>query len=113
MPDDLLSHSLDRWTAAVSVDPAFEREVWRRIAIAENRPAPRRLTEILAIWFSRPSIAGLFAAGCVVAGLFLAELRVARAQQQHNALLAHSYLRLIDPLLGEPAFNASSVPPPP
>jgi len=57
--------------------------------------------EDLDLWLSRPPFAALFVACCALLGLFLAEVRVNRHEREQSALLARSYLQLIDPLLKE------------
>ena len=75
----------------------LRREVWRRIALAES-DGPRR-SFWLVEQLNRPFFATVFVFGCVVAGLFLAEVRVARLQSDASSRLARSYLQLINPLL--------------
>jgi len=96
-PPDPLEPILNRWK-----DPAPGRslapEVWRRIAQLEDR-RPAGLWAEFDAWLARPPFAVLFVTCCALLGLFLAEVRVNRAQQEHSAELARSYLRLIDPLM--------------
>jgi hypothetical protein len=94
---DPLDPLLDRWSEVPSPSPHLAREVWRRVALAESQanPRPFRLFEQLA----RPFLATVFVFGCVVTGLFLAEVRVARLQDEASSRLARSYLQLINPLL--------------
>jgi len=72
-------------------------EVWRRIALAEERERFGLFERIHAI-FARGSFAAAFVLGCVLMGLFLAEVRKSRQQAEYNRELVQSYLRLIDPL---------------
>jgi hypothetical protein len=100
-PKDDLDALLDTWTPPAP-PPSLEREVWNRIERDDRRHG--------GSWFlswdtllSRPPIAALFVACCVLGGLFFAEWRVARAQEERNARLAESYLKLIAPLVAEAA----------
>ena len=97
---DPLDPLLDRWTEPRGPAPNLAPEVWRRIAEEEKRP--RGIGAIWAdidAWLSRPPFAALFVTCCALLGLFLAEVRVNRQQREQSALLARSYLQLIDPLL--------------
>jgi hypothetical protein len=100
MTPDPLDPLLDRWAEQPEPDPGLAREVWRRIALSEE--AGRRTSGFwgeLDSVLSRPAFATLFVASCALLGLFLAEVRLNRQQQEHSAQLARSYLQLIDPLL--------------
>ncbi|HEY1765186.1 MAG TPA: hypothetical protein VGF85_09705 [Opitutaceae bacterium] len=92
---DPLDPVLDRWEA-----PAHSRnlapEVWRRI---QEEEASRGPFSGFLDNLTRPSFAALFAACCVFLGLFLAEVRINHEQRRRGALLAQSYIQLIDPLL--------------
>ncbi len=82
---------------------SVQHEVWRRIAHGEQAAQ----TETLHWWtrveatFARPAFAAAFVAACVLLGLFLAEVRVARLQSERTAALEQNYLRLVDPLFHE------------
>lgn len=98
-PDDPLDHLLERWRDAPPPLPeSVAPEVWRRIAAADEQAQPGGWARI-AEAFARPSFAVAFVAACVLLGLFLAEIRVSRLQNERSAQLAKSYLQLIDPLL--------------
>jgi hypothetical protein len=101
---DPLDHLLDRLDKALPPAPgSVAPEVWRRIQQAERAaalPAPG-WREHLHAAFGRTSFAAAFVVGCVLLGLFLAEVRSSRRQAEYSAQLAHSYLQLIDPLRGE------------
>lgn len=88
-------------------------EVWRRIREADSagRTSPGRFR--LEMAFARPSFAAAFVTACILAGLFLAEMRLTRLEVTRNAQLARSYLRLIDPLIaGAPPATGDLRPPP-
>ena len=51
--------------------------------------------------FARPSFSIGLVLGCILLGLFLAEIRVAKIQSDRSTALAQSYLQLINPLLEE------------
>jgi hypothetical protein len=99
-PPDPLDRLLDRWTGPSGGGTDVSSEVWRRIAQEARRP--RGLGAWWAEidgWLARPPFAALFVACCALLGLFLAEVRVNHQQREQSALLAQSYLQLIDPLL--------------
>jgi hypothetical protein len=99
-PPDPLDPLLDRWAEPGGDGPNLAPEVWRRIALDERtgRGIPGLWREVES-WLARPPFAALFVACCALLGLFLAEVRVNRQQREQSALLARSYLQLIDPLL--------------
>lgn len=96
---DPLDPLLDRWGTSPVVHP-LAGEVRRRLGAADARRTPASI-------FSRPAFAAVFAAACILLGLFLAELRVTEQHRQRDAQLLESYRRLIDPLL-----TAAPFPPP-
>ncbi len=99
---DPLDPLLDRWRHTEAETPSLAPEVWRRIGVEERKKgALASFWEDLDMWLSRPPFAALFVACCALLGLFLAEVRVNRHERQQSALLAKSYLQLIDPLLKE------------
>ena len=98
-PDDPLDPLLEHWRdAAPPLAESVAPEVWRRIAAADERARPGWWARVAEV-FARPSFAVAFVAACVLLGLFLAEVRVSRLQNERSAQLARSYLQLIDPLL--------------
>jgi hypothetical protein len=104
--NDPLEPLLTRWSQVRPPAPSPEvlaTEVWRRIADAEAAASEPTFWGRLDAVFSRPSFAAVFIAACTVFGLFLAEVRLSRAQAQRNVQLAQAYIRLIDPLLEQPA----------
>ena len=94
---DPLDRLLDRWSDTPDPSSDLRRVVWRRIALVESHAPPRSFW--LVEQLNRPFFATVFVFGCVVTGLFLAEVRVARLQSEASSRLARSYLQLIDPLL--------------
>jgi anti-sigma-K factor RskA len=99
-PSDPIDPLLDQWTRTAEPSPKLTSEVWRRIALAEASPEPRRgLWSQLDAWFSKPAFAAMFVTCCALLGLFLAEVRLNQEQRDRSAQLARSYLLLIDPLL--------------
>jgi hypothetical protein len=103
-PSDPLDSWLNRWSETPEPSANLTREIWRRIALREAKAQPRSWG--LLEQFSRPFFAAVFVFGCVVTGLFLAEVRVARQQTEVSAQLAKSYLQLIDPLLRDSSPEA-------
>lgn len=107
-PSDPLDPLLERWRdAAPPLPEHLTAEVWRRIAAAETPDPHLSLFARVEAVFSRPSFAVAFVAACTLLGLFLAEVRLSRLQTEHNAQLAQSYLKLIDPLLETAATSRS------
>lgn len=108
---DPLDPLLERWRSAPPPPPSAEElslEVWRRIADAEGQAAETGWFTRLETTFSRPSFAFAFVAACMLLGLFLAEVRLSRQQQQRNMQLAHAYIQLIDPLLQDTATASAT-----
>lgn len=100
-PLDPLDELLERSRRDIPPQPgSVSPEVWRRIEAAETK-RPRGWLEQLHGVFARPSFSVTFVAACMLLGLFLAEVRSSRLQAERSVQLAQSYLRLIDPLLGE------------
>jgi len=105
-PSDPLDQLLDRWRATPEPPSRLTQEVWRRIAVAE-RPAERPgWLARLETAFARPSFAVAFVMACLLLGMFLAEARLSRLHAARGVQLAQSYLRMIDPLLDNPATPA-------
>lgn len=99
-PPDPLDPLLDRWDRTSEPPPRLAAEVWRRIAHSEEAAAPTLpWWAPIEAWFARPPFAVLFIASCALLGLFLAEVRVNRLENERSAQLARSYLQLIDPVL--------------
>jgi hypothetical protein len=101
---DPLDAWLNRWSETPEPSANLTRDVWRRIALSEAKAQPGNWG--LVEQFSRPFFAAVFVFGCVVTGLFLAEVRVARQQTEVSTQLAKSYLQLIDPLLHDSSGEA-------
>ena len=105
---DPLDSLLDRWGEPPEPPPHLAREVWRRIAVVDNRAErPGFLARIEAA-FAQPSFAVAFVAACMLLGLFLAEMRLARLHAERGAQIAQSYLRMIDPLVDENAGKVAA-----
>jgi hypothetical protein len=99
-PPDPLDPLLDHWTKVPEPSNRMASEVWRRIALAEEKSHHATAGwGIINAWFSRVPFAVMFIASCALLGLFLAEVRVNRQQRERSTMLARSYLQLIDPLL--------------
>jgi len=99
-PPDPLDPLLDRWAQAPAPASNLASEVWRRIALTESSDRdPEGFWTAMGMWLVRPQFAALFVICCALAGLFLAQVRVTQREREHSALLARSYLQLIDPLL--------------
>lgn len=101
-----LDKALDAWN---DVDVAHYRlpsRVWSRIVNEEKSPAvlPGFLGLVQTL-LSRPVYASAFLVLCVLGGLLLAEIRVAREQVQRGEQLAEAYKQVIDPLLNESDFE--------
>lgn len=96
-PPDPLDKLLNSWSDVPEPPAGLTREVWRRIALNESH-ASRGEPWILER-FTKPLFAAAFVFSCAAAGLFLAEVRIARLQTEASSQLARSYLALINPLL--------------
>ncbi len=108
-PPDPLDSLLDRWSSTPDPSSRLSANVWQHIAVSERATAsPKGWWPALESWFGRPAFAIGFVAGCALAGLFMAELRVSHLQRERNAQLARSYLLLIDPLLNAPPSDHRS-----
>lgn len=99
---DPLDAALQALSAETPRQPgSVQREVWRRLAHAESTPTSRTQHGWWRIEaaFAHPAFATVFVAACLLLGLFLAEVRLNRAQHERTAALERGYLQLIDPLL--------------
>src|SRR5690606_1530067 len=91
----------ERWRADTpSLPQSVRPEVWRRIEYAEEHPGLRGWLTRIELAFSRPAFATAFVIAAVLLGLFLAEVRLSDAERHRNAELQRSYLRLLDPQVG-------------
>ena len=99
-PPDPLDPLLNRWSETPEPPPRLSADVWQRIARAQDNPGSTTgWRAAIEAWFARPSFAIMFITCCALLGLFLAERRVNRLENERSAQLARSYLQLIDPLL--------------
>lgn len=98
---DPLDTLLTAWKAPCKGERPIKPEVWRRIALLEAEQESPSFWERVEKVFQRPSFALAFVAACMLAGLFLAELRVAQTHAQRSLQFASSYLQLIDPLVSK------------
>lgn len=95
---DPLEKLLDGWKQTPPPPAHLQAEVWRRIALAEAAEEESLWKRLDAV-FARPSFAVAFVAAFMLAGLFVAEVRLSKLHAERNAALAQSYLKLIDPLI--------------
>lgn len=99
---DRLDELLESWDKVRVGHPRLNQRVWARIANEESDssafvlPGFFRLVHSI---LSRPAYASAFVVGCVLVGLLLAEVRVAKEQAKRGTQLAESYKQVIDPLL--------------
>lgn len=100
-PIDPLDQLLDNWKKTPAPPQNLKKEVWRRIAVAEAEEESISLWSRIEAVFARPSFACIFVAACMLAGLFVAEIRLSKMHAERSALFAKSYLRLIDPLISQ------------
>lgn len=105
---DPLDPLLDKWMPPPPTPRQLRAEVWRRIAVVEAEEEAPSLWERIEATFHRPSFAITFVAACMLAGLFIAELRVTQVHSRRNAQFATSYLSLIDPMLADARTAASA-----
>lgn len=98
---DPLDRLAAEWREPAPPNPALRRQVWARIAAAEQHQPTRRVTAWLAelrALLRQPATAG-FVILCVVLGLLSAELRATRTPLQDVGRVATTYLQAINPLL--------------
>lgn len=107
-PSDPIDSLLDRWREVPEPPAHLATEVWRRIAVIDNRADRPGLFDRIEAAFMSPSFAITFVAACMLLGLFLAEVRLTRLHAERGAQIAQSYLRLIDPLMDKPAVKVAS-----
>jgi hypothetical protein len=107
-PPDPLDSLLDHWRETPEPPSHLEREVWRRIALVDSRAERPGLFARIEAAFFRPSFAVAFVAACMLLGLFLAEMRLARLHAERGAQIAQSYLKMIDPLIEETAVKVAA-----
>lgn len=107
-PSDPLDSLLDRWRESPEPPPHLTSEVWRRIAVVESRADRSSFWAQVESVFARPSFSVAFVTACVLLGLFLAEMRLSNLHAERGVQIAHSYLRLIDPLVDETAVKVAS-----
>lgn len=98
---DPLDSLLNKWAPPPPTPRHLKAEVWRRIAVVEAEEEAPRWWERLESVFRRPSFALTFVAACMLAGLFVAELRVTQVHARRGTQFAASYLRLIDPAMAD------------
>lgn len=97
---DPLDQLLDEWR----VDTTHTRltgRVWNEIERRNRHRRENSFLHRLESVFARPSFSIVFVLSCILLGLFLAEIRVARIQSARSTTLAQSYLQLVNPLLEE------------
>lgn len=102
---DPLDDLLDHWRLPATAAPDLEARIRREIVAAGRQVEKNTWLTRLGTAFARPSFAFTFVAACILLGLFLAEVRVARLHAAYGAQIARSYVQLIDPLYGS---NASA-----
>jgi len=107
-PFDPLDPLLDRWRESPEPPAHLTTEVWRRIAVVESEAERSGFIARVETAFARPSFAIAFVAACMLLGLFLAEVRLSNLHAERGAQIAQSYLRLIDPLINEPAVKVAA-----
>lgn len=108
---DPLDSLLDQWAPPPKTPRHLRAEVWRRIAVVEAQDEAPSFWERLESVFVRPSFAFTFIAACMLAGLFIAELRVTQLHAQRSVQFANSYLSLIDPVLAQNADSHATTEP--
>jgi hypothetical protein len=104
--EDPLDPVLERWRLPKPPDAPMAPEVWRRIAASEGRRERPGWSALAGVWFFRTVFAATFAAACVLAILLVGERRRSRLRAEHEAQLVRNYIRLIDPLVGDPGAGA-------
>ena len=108
MTPDPIDPLLNQWAPPPPTPRHLRAEVWRRIAVVEAEDEMPSLWERIEATFRRPSFAFTFVAACLLAGLFIAELRVTQVHAKRSAQFASTYLNLIDPMLADARAHVSS-----
>ena len=67
----------------------------------QDNQAPQAAWKRAIAMFSQPAFSVAFVAFCMLLGLFLAEVRLTRAQEERGVQIAGDYIRLVDPLTNQ------------
>ena len=97
---DPLDQLLDEWRVETT-ETRLSSRVWNEIERRNPHGRETSFLRRLEAVFARPSFSIVFVLSCILLGLFLAEVRVARIQSARSTILAQSYLQLVNPLLEE------------
>lgn len=97
MEDIEIQRVLSEWRVDISVPPAFNSEVWRRLERA--RPEPR--AEVFLAWLnqflSKRSVVVSIAAVSLMVGLGIGQAHASRDLQLGELELKSLYLQSVDP----------------
>jgi hypothetical protein len=97
---DPLDQLLDEWRVETT-ETRLAGRVWNEIERRNLHTSEAGFLRRLETVFARPSFCVAFVLSCVLLGLVLAEVRVAKIQSARSTTLAQSYLQLVNPLLEE------------
>jgi hypothetical protein len=99
--DPKLRQVLNTWQVSPPPAPEFQRNVWRRIAAADERAA-RTLAVRLRDWFlvelPKPGYAAALLVLTGVLGAIIGDIRADHARDDYRVASARQYLASIDPL---------------
>lgn len=99
--DSELSQVLQSWKVAPPEAPGFTHEVWRRIALTEQRAAngwAARLRDWFVIELPRPAYAAALVAGSILLSVVTANIRAGHQRTEERRNSAREYLASIDPI---------------
>ncbi len=98
--DQSLRQVLRQWTVDTPLPPRFQEQVWRRIARAENQPAPSlwgSLSRWVEVLLPRPQFALSYVAALLVVGVAAGSLAAQVTVRRLNADLGLRYVQSLDP----------------
>src|SRR5260221_1622734 len=97
--DQRLDALLRDWQPQVDLPPRFESEVWRRIALAQEKPASWLNFDWLFQITNQPKLAFAIVMTAVVLGAGLAAWQAPQSYHQGISTAKIRYIQTVDPLL--------------
>jgi hypothetical protein len=95
--DPRLKALLNEWQPQVDLPPRFESEVWKRIALAQEKSANRFSWEWLWGITCPPRVAFALVLTAVFFGMVSADLRAQETYHHEMAAAESRYVRSVDP----------------
>ena len=112
-----LSKAIKCWNPPLNQDPNLKRKVWHRIDQIETDRRSASLfhnmwnvlqqSEVLSL---KPVFATIFLILCVLIGVFMAEKRIVKEQDEVNRRYASQYIEMIDPVSKLAQMNIEKIP---